>query len=204
MNITDSKEVLAMDPKAFMQLLLARRSTFPRQYSGERIENSVIKELLEFAHTAPNHKKTMPWRFIVFSDQAKTKLLEFKKAFYLANTPQDKIKQSKVNAFEERKQQVSHIIAISASLDSKFALPEWEELSAVSCAAQNIYLGLAPLGLAGYWSTGGIVNSEKLRHYLGLEQNERFMGFFYLGKPAVEIPKSNREPLGDRVKWINE
>ena len=202
MNIQGEKTPTKVNPEVLKALMELRRSTFPRQFSGERISDEVVHHILELANTAPNHKRTMPWRFRVFCDDSMKDLLEFKKAYYLANTPGEKIKASKVSAFDERKEQCSHIIAISAYLDQRIALPEWEEISAVACAVQNIYLSLAAYNIGGYWSTGNLVESLEIRRHLELTENERFLGFFYLGVPAVQLPVINREPLGSRVKWI--
>ena len=202
MDLKGEKASQILDPEALSQLLESRRSTFPRQFSGERIEDGVIHRLLENANSAPTHKRTMPWRFRVFSDGSMHELLEFLKSVYLADTPAEKVKQSKASAYDERKKQCSHIIAISAFIDPSIALPEWEEMSAVACAVQNIYLSLATYGIAGYWSTGSMVESSKVWSFLNLGEQERFMGFFYLGVPAVILPEVKRDPLGKRVEWI--
>ena len=36
-------------------------------------------------------------------------------------------------------------------------MPEWEETAAVACAVQNMHLTLTAEGLAGYWSSGGVM-----------------------------------------------
>ena len=36
-------------------------------------------------------------------------------------------------------------------------MPEWEETAAVACAVQNMHLAFTAEGLAGYWSSGGVM-----------------------------------------------
>jgi hypothetical protein len=43
-----------------------------------------------------------------------------------------------------------------------------------------------------------------MRDYLKLSDNEEFMGFLYLGVPGSQVAEVNREPIGNRVKWMNE
>lgn len=51
-----------------------RRSIFPHEFNGNKIDNSTIIELLENANTAPSHKLTQPWFFKIFSGKSKKKL----------------------------------------------------------------------------------------------------------------------------------
>ena len=192
---------LSLGKQEVKEIIRRRKSTFPKQFTGERIDDEVIEEILELANLAPTHKRTMPWRFIVFADAGLEGLLEFKKGYYLSNTPIDKQKASKVKAFDERKDQASHIIGLVAHIDQNIGLPIWEEQAAVAAAVQNIYLSLAPFGVAGYWSTGGVSESQEARAYLKLSDDEICMGFFYLGKPAVNFEPLARESAVSRTTW---
>ena len=51
-----------------------RRSIFPRDYSGETIDDEVLNEIFESANFAPQHKKTKPWRLKIFRGEEKDKL----------------------------------------------------------------------------------------------------------------------------------
>lgn len=48
-----------------------RKSVFPKDYTGEAIEEEVLEEILNSAKFAPNHKKTKPWRLRVFRSEEK-------------------------------------------------------------------------------------------------------------------------------------
>ena len=53
-----------------------RRSVFPSEFNGQTIPNEVVLKLLECAHTAPSHRLTQPWSFMVFSGSAKMALAD--------------------------------------------------------------------------------------------------------------------------------
>ena len=192
------------DKAILKEIISKRRSTFPKQFTGELIPDSTIEEILDLAHMAPNHKNTMPWRYYIYSGQSMNTLLDFKKEFYLKNTAEDKVKKSKLQAFEDRKSQTSHIIGIVVHKNERINLPTWEEMAAVACSVQNIYLSLNTYGIGGYWSTGNLTNSQDIRKYLKLEENEDFIGFMYLGITEMKIEMTKRESIGDRVKWIKD
>jgi nitroreductase len=79
-----------------------------------------------------------------------------------------------------------------------------EEIAAVACAVQNIYLSLAAYGLGGYWSTGGITYDQAARPFLGLQGEDRLMGFFYLGYIRVPSVNGTRRPVRDKTIWVKE
>ena len=54
------------------EIIESRRSIFPKDYSGEKIEEEVLNEILNSSNFAPNHKKTKPWRFQVFRNEKKS------------------------------------------------------------------------------------------------------------------------------------
>ena len=199
-----SLEKKESDKAILKEIISSRRSVFPKQFTGESIPDSTITEILDLAHMAPNHKKTMPWRYYIYTGQNLKALVDFKKELYLKVTPEDKVKKSKLQAFEDRKAKTSHIIAIVVHKNESINLPEWEEMAAVACSIQNIYLSLNTYGVGGYWSTGMLTGRKEMREHLQLLENEIFLGFMYLGVPQTQKEKVKREPIGDRVKWIND
>ena len=66
-----------MTYKEISELIKSRQSLYPAQMdSSKTIAEEDIWKLLELANYAPNHKRTEPWRFTVFSGEAKKELFE--------------------------------------------------------------------------------------------------------------------------------
>ena len=42
------------------QIIESRKSTYPKDYTGEEISQEILDEILSSAQFAPNHKKTNP------------------------------------------------------------------------------------------------------------------------------------------------
>ena len=57
-------------------IIQSRRSIYPSAFNGEMIEEDIIIQLLENANHAPSHKMTQPWRFKIFCNDSKKKLLD--------------------------------------------------------------------------------------------------------------------------------
>lgn len=174
-----------------------RRAIYPKQMSGEKVSIDIIHKMLEFANWAPTHKRTEPWRFKVFSETAMIELLDKCKDLYVKQTPFDKFSSIKLEKLDERKQQVSHIIAICMKRNEK-DLPEFEEVAAVAMAVQNMWLYLASTQkYGGYWSTPGYALSQEFADYLSLSEDEKCLGLFLLGT----ITEPDNVPIGQRGDW---
>ena len=174
-----------------------RRAIYPKQMSGEMIDNETIERMLELANWAATHKRTEPWRFKVYSGNAMNLLLDKSKELYIKQTASEKFNNAKLEKLEERKQQVSHIIAICMQRN-EVALPEFEEIAAVSMAVQNMWLYLASTQkYGGYWSTPSYAFSTEFADFLELEENEKCLGLFLIGT----IAKPEQVPAGQRGDW---
>ena len=55
--------------------------------SSREIAHELLVEILEDAHWAPTHGLTQPWRFHVFTDQARTRLADKLQTLYDQVTP---------------------------------------------------------------------------------------------------------------------
>src|SRR6187549_2380687 len=145
-------------------LIRNRRSVFQQQYTGEKVDDAIIRQMLENANWAPTHKLTEPWRFIVFTGNGIQKLAEEQSALYRQVTT------AKGTYAEDRYQNLltkpklsSHIIAIAMKRDEKKSLPEIEEIGAVYCAVENMYLTASAYGVGCFLSTGGIAHWEEAK-----------------------------------------
>ena len=64
-----------MIKKEITSIIQSRKSVYPKEFNGEIIKDKDIIQLLENANHAPSHKMTQPWRFKIFCQNSKKKLL---------------------------------------------------------------------------------------------------------------------------------
>lgn len=179
-------------------LIQQRRSIFPVDFSGEIIPKAQVEQILANAHWAPTHGRTEPWFFVVFTGSALEKFGQDHGEMYKAHTPPEEFVEAKYNKLVRRPTECSHMIAICMKRGDNPKIPVIEETNAVACAVQNMYLTTFALGLAGYWSSGGMTYHPAMKDYLNLGPNDQCLGFFMLG-----VPKDKEQyPRGTRkVKW---
>lgn len=184
-------------------LIRNRRSLFQQQFSGEPVDDSIVQQMLENANWAPTHKLTEPWRFTVFSGEGIKKLAVMQAGVYKKATATDgTYKEERYQNLLTKPLLSSHIIVVAMKRDDKRSVPEVEELGAVFCAVQNIYLTAAAYGVAGYLSTGGITYFEEAKEIFGLGKDDKLIGFFHLGMPKGPLPEGKRKPAEEKITWI--
>lgn len=145
---------------------------------------------------------TQPWGFKVFMEDGLKKLSENSSLLYKETTSPEKFMQSKFENFTNRPLKSSAVKAICMERQAIEKIKKIEEVEAVACAVQNMHLTATAYGLACYWSTGGATYTNEMKTFLGLGEKDKCLGFFYIGYPAGEWPKSSRKPIEYVTEWI--
>jgi len=182
-------------------IIRERRTIQPKDYTAREVHRDIIERVLQNAVWAPNHGMTQPWRFTVFTGDARQRLSTFLGEEYTRITPPDKFLQKKFENHTLRPLQSTVTIALGMARDPKEKISELEEMFAVACGVENMYLTCTAYGLGAFWSTGAATTGEGMVRFLGLGEKDKCLGLFYIGYPAVEWPKGYRKPLPDFVKW---
>jgi nitroreductase len=185
------------------ELIHSRRSVFPKDYTGEKVDDAIIQQMLENANWAPTHKLTEPWRFIVFTGDGLKKLAAFQSECYKQVTQtKGTFDEKKYEGLKLKPMECSHMIAVGMKRDERKSVPEWEEMGAVFCSIENMYLTATAYGIGCYLSTGGITNFEEAKSFFGLGADDKLIGFIHVGIPKGELIAGKRKPIEEKVKWI--
>lgn len=182
------------------KIIKTRRATPPRFLAKTEISKEIIQRLLENANWAPTHKNTEPWRFRVYTGEAKQKLAE--SIYSLLNErikSGEQINAQKVDKFATGLQNVPVTIAIIFERDTAERIPEWEEIAAVSMAVQNMWLTVTSMDLGAFWSTPEFL--PLLNDIVGIKPGQKLLGFFYVGQIALEYPSPGRGDIAAKVEW---
>lgn len=184
-------------------LIKNRRSVFPDQFvAGKKVDDAIIKQILINATWAPNHGQGEPWQFTVFTGDGLQAFANFQSELYKQDAG-DAFKEDKYEKMKVQPLKASHIISLATKRSAKKGIPEIEDIEAVACAVQNIYLSVAAYGLGGYWTTGGVTYMENAKPFLGLSEEDKLLGFFYIGHIAVPSAAAKRKPIEEKVKWVD-
>lgn len=195
-----------MNPQVLNDLIKNRRSIYPKNYTGERVDDAIVEQMLENANWAPTHKFTEPWRFTVFTKEGLKRLAEFQSDLYRkVSTAAGSFNEATFEKLAANPLKASHVVAIGMHRDESMRVPEIEEIEAVACAVQNMYLTATSYGVGCYWGSGGVTYMEEAKAFFGLSPQDRLLGFLYIGMPDPALaPKGLRKPISDKVAWVKD
>lgn len=193
---------MTTDAQQVTRIIRHRRTVKPKLMSEQPVDASIIEEMLENANWAPTHGMTQPWRFHVFTGEARSRLAEFLAETYKQLTPPESFKQNKYDGMLENPLRAPVVIAIGMERQASERISELDEIQAVACAVQNMHLTAAAHGLGAFWSTNVAAVSDRMRDFMGLAEKDRAIGLFYIGHPLDGWPESTRQPIDEKVQWI--
>jgi nitroreductase len=191
-----------MEADQLNQLIKKRRSIYPEAYIEKSIDRSIIVQILENANWAPNHKHTAPWRFKVFRGKSLERLADYLGQWYKDNTPEEAFSAMKLKKTQQKPLRSGCVIAICMQRDPEERLPEWEEIAAVACAVENMWLSCTAYGIGCYWSSPESI--LQAHDFLQLNEGERCLGLFYMGYHELPGMESKREPIENKVVWLED
>lgn len=187
------------NPEAVLEAIRSRRSFKLSDLSPDPIDPGPIERMLEAANWAPSHGKTEPWRFVVFSGDARKVVGEALGEAYRDATPEDQFTEIGLEATRDKVWKAPVWIALGMQPDP--SRPEWEELIAFGCAVMNMQLMACAEGLGCKWTSGKTAVHPATAVAVGFDRGVELKGFLYVGRPAIEWPEGERRPVGEKVRW---
>jgi nitroreductase len=184
-----------------LALLSTRRSVKPDRLLAPGPSPVELETMLKIAARVPDHKKLVPWRFIVLEGDARAELgLIVAQACAAEETSPP----SEVRLATERGRllRAPVVIVVVSRITEQRGAPEWEQILSAGAACFNLCLAANAMGYGTSWITEWIAYSARVRAALGLADNERIAGFVYVGTAAERPEDRERPDLSDIVtRW---
>lgn len=184
-----------------MDLLLTRRSVKPIAMAEPGPSESELQQILTAAARVPDHKKLVPWRFIVFAGAARA---TFGEALAQACVAEEAVPPSAVRLEAERGRllRAPVVVAVVSRVLEPGPAPRWEQELSCGAACMNLCLAANALGFGACWLTEWYAFSPAVAAALKLAGNERVAGFIYIGTALERQPDRERPALADIVtRW---
>ncbi|MFD1091302.1 NAD(P)H nitroreductase [Providencia vermicola] len=171
-----------------LTLLLNRRSasrlTTPAP-QGEELNN-----ILAAGMRAPDHGALRPWHFVIMQDEGIKRFSQLlEKAAIEGNLGAEVEEKARNAPFR-----APLIITVIAKIKEHAKVPQWEQLVAASCTVQAMQMAAVAQGFGGIWRSGSWTEDAVVRAGLGCEENDRIVGFLYLGTPELKSPAKVQTP----------
>jgi nitroreductase len=170
------------DPLKYLQ----RQSTPAQALAEPAPDDRQLRQILKTALTAPDHGRLHPYRFLSIRGEARNRLSEI---FGEATTRRDPdVEPAYLRKQKEKPLRSPLIVVVVAQLIDSPKIPEIEQILSAGAAAHNVLLAANALGFGSIWLTGDNAYDPYVQGELGLEDNERIVGFIYIGTPTIDLP----------------
>lgn len=171
-----------------LTLLLNRRSasrlTTPAP-QGEELNN-----ILAAGMRAPDHGALRPWHFVIMQDEGIKRFSQLLEKAAIEGKLGAEVEEKARNA----PFRAPLIITVIAKIKEHAKVPQWEQLVAASCTVQAMQMAAVAQGFGGIWRSGSWTEDTVVRAGLGCEENDRIVGFLYLGTPELKAPAKVQTP----------
>lgn len=186
---------------AMLAMLATRRSVKPDRLQTPAPAGEELDRILTIAARVPDHKKLVPWRFIVFEGEARKAAGEL----FAAACQAEEKEPSPIRLDTERARflRAPLVVGVISRVTKRPGAPEWEQILSAGAAAFNLCLAANALGYGTSWVTEWVAYSPTVRVGLGLAENERIAAFVHIGTPMEKPEERDRPKLTDIVtRWM--
>lgn len=183
-----------------IDLLLTRRSVTANKLGEPGPSLTELKQILTAGARVPDHKKLVPWRFVLFQGEARA---AFGHVLELA-CKLEEVDPSPMRLETERGRllRAPVVIAVVARVIEKPAVPDWEQVLSAGAVCQNLLNASVALGYSANWITEWYAYNTRVREAMGLGPTERVAGFIYIGTAQEPPEERDRPELSDIVtEW---
>ena len=159
-----------------------------------------IEDMLTIAARVPDHGKLTPWRFILFTGEARAAAGEATAA--LLKTRRPEIDEKSLQAERNRFTRSPLVVAVVSRAAPHVKIQEWEQLMSAGAAAMNLVVAANAMGFVAQWLTEWVTYDEEARALLGLTPDERLIGLIHIGTADIPPFERPRPALADIVtRW---
>ncbi|MCS2153898.1 NAD(P)H nitroreductase [Scandinavium goeteborgense] len=163
-----------------LELLVNRRSASRLAEpapAGEQLEN-----ILRAGLRAPDHGTLQPWQFFVIEGEGRERFSQLlEKGAVNAGQDDKAIDKARNAPFR-----APLIIAVVAKCTPDHKVPVWEQEMSAGCAVMAMQMAAVAQGFNGIWRSGALTESPVVRDGLQCREQDKIVGFLYLGTPQLK------------------
>ena len=175
-----------------------------RNYTERAVEKEKIEKILEAATYAPNDRMREPWHFYVIQGEAMKRYEEMAGSYLKERFP------TKANLVESSLSVVKTTpvaIVVTADLVEGDTAASEDNIFAVCCAIQSMWLAAEELGLGFVWRTRGVglVHDQRMNAFVGATAQQKVIGTIFLGYPDENenLSDKKRTSYTEKTSWLS-
>jgi nitroreductase len=186
--------------QTLIDFLLTRRSSKPALLGEPGPTPGEVEKILTAAARVPDHKRMVPWRFIIFEGDARARFGE--RLAEICAAEEADVSQVRLETERQRFLRAPLVVCAVYAPRSGAPVPEIEQTLSAGAACFNICLAANALGYGTSWITEWYAFSKSVADLIGLQGDEQVAGFIYIGTASETQPDRERPVLDDIVsRW---
>jgi nitroreductase len=178
--------------------LMSRRSVLARFMAEPGPDSETLDRILEAGLRVPDHGKLAPWRYIVFTGDARARVGDLIEAAFRRQNGEVRDQQAEIERTRFLRAPV--VVAVVSRTDPHHPkVPEWEQLLSSGAVCMNILNAAHAFGFAAQWLTEWYAYDREFLAAIGVEENEKLAGYVYIGSMTDKPDERPRVTL-DKVR----
>lgn len=179
-----------------LYFLATRRSAIAHTLEAPGPKAESLSDLLRLAARVPDHRRVVPFRFLVVEGEAQSRLGQACLDSALTQDPalNHAQRQLELNRFSR----APTVVIVVYSPDLEHKTPVWEQKLCCGAVCQNLLLAAHAAGFGAQWITETPAYDPKLRDAFTLKEHESIAGFVHIGT-ATQAPKERPRPDVDAL-----
>lgn len=170
-----------------------------RWYLEDKLDKSIIEDILNCGRLAPSAKNRQPWYFVVVRDEVKNKIVDLMNNYSEYNTEfEEEIYPKSIPTTSRAIKGASTLILIYREKNDGWLISD--TLSIGACV-ENMCLRATDLNIGSLWIRDICYVEKEISKLLGIDME--LSCAVILGKPNQEPKMRPRKELKDIVKWYN-
>ncbi|MCS2162917.1 NAD(P)H nitroreductase [Scandinavium sp. H11S7] len=163
-----------------LELLVNRRSA--SRLAEPAPEGEALENILRAGLRAPDHGTLQPWQFFVIEGEGRERFSQLlEKGAVNAGQDDKAIDKARNAPFR-----APLIIAVVAKCTPDHKVPVWEQEMSAGCAVMAMQMAAVAQGFNGIWRSGALTESPVVREGLQCREEDKIVGFLYLGTPQLK------------------
>ena len=183
---------------AVLDFLLTRRSRPAKTLTTPTPDKESLMTILSAAARTPDHGKLEPWRFIVLGQDALTSLS------IIAEQRARALNYDEAGVAKACKPFLDGPLSVAVIEVQKPSekIPAIEQTYSAGAACLALLNAALAMGWGANWLSGWISHDKDfVTSALDLEDNERVVGFIYIGTETSKPPDRPRPDLNEIISW---
>jgi nitroreductase len=172
---------------------LERHSTPAKILVDPAPDDAQLRQIFQAATHAPDHARLRPYRFITIRGDARHALSDVFASAVKQRDPE--VSEAYLNKQKDKPLRSPLIVVVVACLSDNPKVPEVEQMFSAGAAAHSILLASNAMGFGSIWLTGDNAYDSSVCEALGLNSNEKIIGFIYLGSKKIELPRPKKPDI---------